>query len=158
MRTCLKIMILLYATFFHIGINAQQHERWALYFHKANIIDTVFFQQLDSVLSTQKVEEHKYYAISLMKINEDDNSIEILLDGFETLQNEDLYIVKFNKRIYCVDKSLDGLVITKGKQFSINSDLKLVMEDFIKTFLHLIYKNKKIVVKADSRIDKYMLE
>lgn len=86
--------------------------------------------------------------------------MKLILSGFETLIDTDLYLAEFNKRRYCLDKNLNNSLISKDKQFSFTLDLSkgLVMGDFIGTILVLEYKNKKLTIEADSRIDRYLVE
>ena len=154
------LMMLLCITNSSLVVNAQI-KKSTLYLHKAKVLDSVFFQQLDSILNVNEMENHKFYGVNISNRNNHINkNMEILLFGFETLINEDSYIVDFKGRIYCIDTNLNNVLVIKDKPFSITYNLPIRpdMGDFISTYLILEYKNKKLKVKADSRYDKYLVE
>lgn len=163
MKTIVKSMFIVIVMFFMINnsiyINAQKEKTSTIYFHKAKILDSIFFHQLDSILNIKQIEYHKFYRIRYDNMLD---GMKLILSGFETdaLIDTDLYLVKFNKRRYWLDKKLNNSLILKDKQFSHTYDLSrgLVMGDFVSTYLILEYKNKKLTVEADSRVDKYLVE
>lgn len=155
----MKNLIYLLLLLFSQNIYGQENKTKQYEIYTAVVKDEKFFHQLDSILNIKQIEYHKFYRIRYDNMLD---GMKLILSGFETdaLIDTDLYLVKFNKRRYWLDKKLNNSLILKDKQFSHTYDLSrgLVMGDFISTYLILEYKNKKLTVEADSRVDKYLVE
>lgn len=155
---CLAILLSIANSSFII--NAQQ-EKTTLYYNKAIILDTLFFQQLDSILDVNKMEKHKYYYIDFSsKYKDIANKMEFTLHGFETLIYEKGYIADYNRRKYYIDTKSDNNLVKKGRRFSITYNLPIRphINDFNSTYMVFIYENKKLQLTADSRVDLYLVE
>ena len=157
MKKIIYLLLLLFA----LNIYGQDNKTKQYEIYTAAVKDKIFFHQLDSILNINEMETHRFYGVYISNRNNHiNNGMKIRLFGFETLINEDSYIVDFKGRRYCIDTNLNNVLVIKDKPFSITYNLPMRpnMGDFISTYLILEYKNKKLKVKADSRYDKYLVE
>ncbi len=167
---------ILISLFFVIGLNAQEQNNDKIEEYTARIIDTRFFQQLDSIVTNVYKLKYKYYMLIVWNkertsvdhvASKSDSVLYLSIGGRVTpmvygFGNYRFYETRYRNRTYFIGKGVDNILIRKSakKVYTLsNQTIKdNMLKDMYSPYLLLEYKNKKLTVEADSRVDDYLNE
>lgn len=127
-------------------------------FYVAQVLDSIFFNQLDSIVKEKDLSIYRYIEIERNNCSQNSPKISILIRGFDTPMNNKLYQVKYKDMVYFFDDRLNKILIQKVGSKYINHSAYVNMRDFDSPILILNYTNKKLTIEADSRVDRYLVE
>ena len=169
-----KIIFLL--LLFVQNIYGQKNQVTQYEINTAVIKDKKFFYQLDSIVTNIYNHKYKYYIVRVWNKEGDnldytptksDSILYLTLNGSETPlvygnQNKLFFETIFLRKCYFVGQGVEGLLNKKSKtktyELSNETIKKNLSRDMRSPILRLEYRNRELIVTADSRVDKYLLE
>ncbi len=169
----MKKIIYLLLVLFVQTINGQTKQYDA---YTARIIDTRFFQQLDSIVTNVYKLKYKYYMLIVWNkertsvdhvASKSDSVLYLSIGGRVTpmvygLGNYRFYETRYRNRTYFIGKGVDNILIRKSAKKVYELSNKTIKDNIVKDLysplILMEYKNKKLSVEADSRVDDYLNE
>lgn len=125
-------------------------------YYNAEVIDTLFFHQLDSIVKTKKTQPLKYL-VSIFdgydgnninyKPQPNDTTIYLMVKPFKTWLLNDYYRVRYKRNEYYVYEGVDKLIIKKTNKIIDTSEKQLTIEDLISPYWLIEYNNKRMKVR-----------
>lgn len=172
MKKIFYLLMLLFAQ----NIYGQENKPKQYEINTAVVKDKKFFHQLDSIITNVYKLKYKYYIVYVWNKEGDnlyytptksDSILYLTLNGSETplvygFHNKYFFETIAHRRCYFVGKGVEGLLIKKynKKTYELSNEIirKNMSRDMHSPILRLEYKNRKLTVTADSRVDRYLVE
>ena len=167
MKKIFLLLSLLCFALYICGQNEQVVKKYKTY--SANVIDDNFFQQLDSIIDNVYRMKYKYYVLNVWNKSRtcldyiptvSDSILYLSITGSETPKvygNHKFYDVKYRKKNYFVGIGGDEILVRQHekKEYELSRTIikKNMNKDMNSPLILVEYKNKKLIVTADSRID-----